>query len=128
MQDMIVVDTTNQNRPVGLKDFYEIKGLINTLDLGLVFDWRKDQGIIKGPEEYIMNINGNFNQTKNFENFTILRKWDYDLEECNTKYLNPCPYFYGAFSSLLIPTALALISFLVMTCCTCCTCCCMKGM
>ena len=124
---MIVVNKKNQTRTIDLIDFYEIKGLINTLGLGLAFDWRKDHGVIIGLD-YTKTINDDlFNQTQNFENLTILRKWDYDLEKCTTKYLNPCPYYYGALSSLLIPTALAIISFFVMTCCNCCTCCCMKG-
>ena len=83
---MIVVNKKNQDRTIDLIDFYEIKGLINTY--GLVFDWRKDHGIIIGPD-YTKIINSKFNQTKNFENFTILRKWSYDHEECTTKYLNP---------------------------------------
>ena len=123
---MIVVDTTNQNRTVSLLDFYEIKGL--TRSNLLSFEWKKDHGVINGSRGQIWRINYLFNQTENFANFTILRKWDYDLEKCTTKYLNPCPYYYGALSSLLIPTALAIISFFVMTCCNCCTCCCMKGM
>jgi hypothetical protein len=36
---MIVVDTTNQNRTIDLKDFFTINGLINTY--GLSFEWKK---------------------------------------------------------------------------------------
>ena len=129
IQEMIVVDTTNQNRPVGLKDFYEIKGL--TKSNGLVFEWKKDHGVIKnGTEGQIVRINKIFNEPENldFANFKIMRKWDYDHERCTTRFQDPCPYYLTALSSLMIPTTLALLSFFVMTCCSCCTCCCMQGM
>ena len=54
---MIVVNKTDQKETADLKDFYEIKGHINTYYSGLVFDWRKDHGIIIGPKEYIKSIN-----------------------------------------------------------------------
>ena len=123
---MIVVNKKNQNRTTDLKDFFKINGLINKY--GLVFDWRKDHGIMIGPEEYIKGINDIFNKTENFANFTILRKSKYDHEKCTTPFENPCPYYHTALTSMMIPTALALLSFLVMTCCSCCTCCCMQGM
>ena len=128
MQDMIVVDTTNQNRPVGLKDFYEIKGLLRSKSNSMSYEWKKDHGVINGKENQIWKINDLFNKTENFNNFTIKRKWDYDHEKCTTLFQDPCPYYFTAFSSLMIPTTLALLSFLVMTCCSCCTCCCMQGM
>ena len=131
---MIVVDTTNQNRPVGLKDFYEIKGLLRS-ECGQIrksdrksnsmsYEWKKDHGVINGKEYQIRKINDLFNKTENFNNFTIKRKWDYDHEKCTTLFQDPCPYCYTALSSLMIPTALALICFIIMTCYTCC----MKGM
>ena len=126
---MIVVDTTNQNRTVGLIDFFEIKGL--TKVNGLVFEWKKDHGVIKnGTEGQIYRINQIFNEPENlaFAKFKVMRKKDYDYVKCTTQFQNPCPYYYTAFSSLMIPTALALLSFLVMTCCSCCTCCCVQGM
>ena len=126
---MIVVDTTNQNRTIDLKDFFTINGLINTY--GLSFEWKKDHGVINGKEDQINKINDIFNKSENlaFTNFKILRKWDYDYVKCKiTPFQDPCPYYYTALSSLMIPTALALLSFFLMTCCSCCTCCCMQGM
>ena len=133
MQDMIVVDTTNQNRPVGLKDFYEIKGLLRSNKglTGLVFGWKKDHGVINnGTEGQINKINDIFDKPENlaFANFKIMKKRDYDHDKCTTDFQNPCPYFHTAWSSLMTPTALALLSFLVMICCSCCTCCCIQGM
>ena len=126
---MIIVDRTKQNRTVTLKDFYETKGLINTKSSVLSFDWKNGHGIVNGYcgscVYQITKINDIFNKTENFGNFTILRKWDIDYEKCNTLFVNPCPYYRAALSSLMMPTALALISFLVMTCCTCCS---MQGM
>ena len=125
---MIVVDTRNQNRTVSLKDFYEIKGL--TKSNGLSFEWKKDHGVLNGIESQIPRINYIFNKTENlaFANFKIMKKRDYDHDKCTTDFQNPCPYFHTAWSSLMTPTALALLSFLVMTCCSCCTCCCVQGM
>jgi hypothetical protein len=121
---MIVVDTTNQNRTIDLKDFFTINGLINTY--GLSFEWKKDHGVINGKEDQINKINDIFNKSENlaFTNFKILRKWDYDYVKCTTPFQKPCPYYYTALASLMIPTALALLCFLIMTCCSCC----MKGM
>ena len=98
IQEMIVVDTTNQNRPVGLIDFYEIKGL--TRSNVLSFEWKKDHGVINGTEGQINRINDIFNKSENlaFANFKIMRKWDYDHDKCTTKFQNPCPYYYTALS------------------------------
>ena len=141
-QEMIVVNKKNQNRTINLKDFYEVKGLLSStnypkfstcngqeaIGIGALFEWKKDRGVITGPKNktfQIKNINKIFEKNKDFTNFTILRKWDYDYKKCSTKFENPCPYYHAAFASLMMPTALALISFLIMTSCTCCS---MQGM
>ena len=95
---MIVVNTTNQNRTVSLKDFYEIKGL--TRSNVLSFEWKKDHGVINGKEYQIKIINDIFNKPENlaFANFKIMRKWDYDYVKCTTPFQNPCPYYYTALS------------------------------
>ena len=132
---MIVVDKTNQNRTVNLKDFYEIKGL--TRSNFLFFDWKKDHGIINGTKDQVKRINDIFNKTENFAfaNFTILRKWDYDFEKCTTPFEKPCPYYQAALTSLMMPTSLALLTFFFISCCacccsylSCCSCCLIKGM
>ena len=126
---MIVVNKTNQNRTINLKDFYEVKGLLRsysklrsyTVGAGVLFDWKEDHGIITGAKNktfQIKNINRIFETNKEFTNFKILTKWDYDYKKCTTKFVNPCPYYNGAFASLMMPTALAVICFLIMTYCT----------
>ena len=130
---MIVVNNTNQNRTINLKDFYEVKGLLRSksgclrsksIGVGALFDWKKDHGIITGPKDkidQIKNINKIFKENKDFTNFTILTKWDYDYKKCTTKFENPCPYYHAALSSLIMPTTLALICFLIMISCTKCS-------
>ena len=120
---MIVVNKTNQNRTIKLQDFYEVKGLLRSYSVGVgaLFDWKKDHGIITGSKDQIhqiQTINGLFKEKKHFANLTILTKWDYDHKKCTTKFQNPCPYFHAALSSLVMPTALSLICFLIMTSCT----------
>ena len=120
---MIVVNKANRNRTINLKDFYEVKGLLRSKSFGVgaLFDWKKDHGIITGPKDHIdqiQMINGLFKEQKHFANLTILTKWDYDHKKCTTKFQSPCPYFHAARSSLVMPTALALICFLIMTSCT----------
>ena len=127
---MIIVDKTNQNRTVNLKDFYDVKGMLGSrfAKVGFLFDWKKDHGVITGPKNktyQIKYINKILEENKDLTNFTILTKWDYDFKKCTTKFQDPCPYFHAALSSLVMPTALAVISFLVMTSCTCCS---MQGM
>ena len=139
-QEMIVVNKKNQNRTIDLQDFYEVKGLLRSTNyprfgqeavgIGAIFEWKKDHGVINGTDYQMNRINEIFNEPENlaFANFKIMKKLDYDHDKCTTPFQNPCPYYHTAFSSLMIPTALALLSFLVMTCCSCCTCCCMQGM
>ena len=123
---MIVVNKKNQNRTINLKDFYEVKGLLGSksveLGVALLFDWKKDHGIIIGPKNDltypIKNINDIFKKNKDFTNFTILTKGDYDYKKCTTKFEDPCPYYHAALSSLMLPTSLALICFLIMISCT----------
>ena len=128
-QEMIVVNKKNQNRTINLKDFYEVKGLLRSksrfgpepVGVGALFDWKKDHGIITGAKDkidQIKNINKIFKENKDFTNFTILTKWDYDYKKCTTKFVNPCPYYHAALSSLIMPTTLALICFLIMISCT----------
>ena len=65
---MIVVNKTDQNRTINLKDFYEVKGLLGSksveLGVALLFDWKKDHRIIIGPKNDltypIKNINDIF--------------------------------------------------------------------
>ena len=120
---MIVVNKTNQNRTINLKDFYEVKGLLgsHSVGVGALFDWKSDHGIITGAKNQIyqiQKINALFKEKKHFANFTILTKWDYDYKKCTTKFVNPCPYYRGALASLMMPSALAVICFLIMTYCT----------
>ena len=131
---MIVVDKTNQNRTVDLKDFYEIKGLINQKSNSLIFDWRKDHGIIHGTVDHIKGINEIFNKSQAFVNYTILRKWNYDYDKCTTPFEKPCPYYQAALTSLMMPTTLALLTLFCISCCafcscySCCSCCLIQGM
>ena len=95
---MIVVNKTNQNRTIKLQDFYEVKGLLRSFPVGVgaLFDWKKDHGIITGAKNQIhqiRQINNIFKYNKDFTNFTILTKWDYDYKKCTTKFENPCPYY-----------------------------------
>ena len=129
---MIVVNKTDQNRTINLKDFYEVKGLLRSSYSvgvgGMLFDWKKDHGIIKGRKNksyQIENINKIFKENKDFNTFTVLTKWDYDYKKCTTRFEDPCPYYHAACASLMMPSALAIICFLIMTCCTCCS---MQGM
>ena len=120
---MIVVNKTNQNRTINLRDFYEVKGLLGSKSVGVgaLFDWKKDHGIITGAKDkihQIQSINDLFKEKKHFANLTILTKWDYDYKKCTTKFQSPCPYCQAALASLMMPTSLALICFLIMTSCT----------
>ena len=91
---MIVVNKKNQNRTINLQDFYEVKGLLRSTNyprfgqeavgIGAIFEWKKDHGVITGPKNktfQIKNINKIFEKNKDFTNFTILRKWDYDYKK-----------------------------------------------
>ena len=126
---MIVVNTTNQNRTVNLKDFYEIKGLIsqkcliNQKSNSFIFDWRKDHGIINGNVNQIKEINEIFNKNQAFNDYSILLKRIYDYEKCTTPFENPCPYYQAALTSLMMPSLLALLTFFCISCCACCSCC-----
>ena len=134
IQEMIVVNIANQKRTVNLKDFYEIKGLLNQKSNSLIFDWRKDHGIINGNVDQIKEINEIFNENQAFVDYSILLKRNYDYEKCTKPFENPCPYYQAALTSLMMPSLLALLTFFCISCCaycsccSCCSCCLIQGM
>ena len=113
-QELIVVYNEGRNKPIKLKTFYEVKGLIRWKSNSSSFAWRKDHGIITGNLAQLLNIFKN----KHFKNFKIIPKGLYDYETCNTEFEKPCPYYHGALCSLIMPTSLALLAFLFLSCCT----------
>ena len=54
-----------------------------------------------------------FDTIELFNDFEIMPKVLYDYERCNTKFKKPCPYYYGALSSLMLPILLAIITVLI---------------
>ena len=118
-QELIVVYKKSE-KPIQLKKFYEVNGLIRWKSNSSSFFWRKDHGIIIGNVAQLQSM---FDQYEVFNEFRIMRKNSYDYETCTTKFEEPCPYYHGALFSLIMPTSLALLTFLFISCCPCCTCC-----
>ena len=118
-QELIVVYNEGRNKPIELKIFYKVQGLIRWKSNSSSFAWRKDHGIITGNLAQLLNIFKN----KHFKNFKMIPKVLYDYETCTTEFEKPCPYYHGALSSLIMPTSLALLTFLFLSCCSSCTCC-----
>ena len=124
-QELIVVYNEGRNKPIQLKTFYEVKGLIRWKSNSSSFAWRKDHGIITGNFAQLQIM---FDQHQIFNDFRIMTKWFYDYKKCETEFEKPCPYFIAALSSLFMPTSLALLTFLFISCCFCCSCCLIQGM
>ena len=57
-----------------------------------------------------------FDTIELFNDFEIMPKVLYDYERCNTKFKKPCPYYYGALSSLMLPILFAVITVLITAC------------
>ena len=131
IKELIVVDKEGR-KPINLKSFYKVEGLV-AWKLGNCssFEWRKDHGIITGNLAQLLKI---FQNYTHFKNWKIVPKVRYDYDTCKKEFEDPCPYYHGALSSLIMPTSLALLTFLFIsccsscTCCSCCSCCLIQGM
>ena len=124
IKELIVVYKEGR-KPIQLKTFYEVKGLIRWKSNSSSFVWRKDHGLITGN---VAKLQIMFDQYEIFNDFRIMTKESYDYDKCFTEFEKPCPYYYGALSSLIMPTSLALLTFLFISCCFCCSCCLIQGM
>ena len=115
-EEWILLKQKGNQRPVNLKTFYKVEGLI-TWKLGnsSSFEWRKDHGIIIGNLAQLLSI---FENYTHFKNWKIVPKVRYDYDTCKKEFEDPCPYYRGALSSLIMPTSLALLTFLFLSCCT----------
>ena len=131
--DMIVLKQKGNQRPINLKTFYKVEGLI-TWKLGnsASFEWRKDHGIITGN---VVELQSFFKNHTHFKDFKIIPKVQYDYDNCRAKFKTPCPYYIAALTSIIMPSSLALLTFLYIfpcscscsTCHSCCSCCLIQG-
>ena len=112
IKELIVVCKEGQ-KPIQLKTFYEVKGLISWKSNSSSFFWRKDHGIIIGNVAQLQSM---FDQYEIFNDFKIIINDYHDYKKCTTNFEDPCPYYHGALSSLIMPTSLALLTFLFISC------------
>ena len=78
-------------KPIQLKTFYEVKGLISWKSNSSSFDWRKDHGIITGNVAQLQSM---FDQYEIFNDYRIMTKDYYDYDTCTTKFKEKVNYIW----------------------------------
>ena len=102
---------------LNLKDFYMVSGWLASVQYKESdksdFNWDDgDLGIIKGN---IIKLSDILSESK-FKNFRIETKINYQWRNCIKDFQAPCPYFYTAIASLVLPIFLSLFTLLTIFC------------